>query len=138
MTSRLGDDLNDLNRAVATSLQRRGLLSVTMERTAAGAQADRQLDTWLQLARTEIPYRADDFDLSWVRAYLHGAGAAVLLEDAAYPALSQIGRRHAPGHADPDPNARDGWLDLTLASLAELEVARGVFLAGTVVSYPSH
>ena len=134
MTSRLGDDLN---RAVATSLQQRGLLTVTMERTAAGAQADRQLDTWLQLARTEIPYRAGDFDLR-VRSYLYGAGAAVLLEGAAYPALSQIGRRHAPGHADPDPNARDGWLDLTLASLAELEVARGVFLAGTVVSYPSH
>ena len=115
-----GIALGDLGRDVAASLEERELLSSTrMERTAAGERADRQLDLWLRLGATELPARAGDHDLSWVRAYLRGAGAAVLLADPAYPALAQVGRRDA-----------GGWLDVTCAALAELDLALGVVDAG--------
>ena len=43
----------------------------------------------------------------------------MLLVDAAYPALAQVGRRDA-----------GGWLDVTCAALAELDLALGVVDAG--------
>ena len=88
-----------LSGDVAAALQRRGLLSAEGERTPAGEQAEEELDVWLSLAR-----RAERFqhDGRWLRAYLRGAGASVLLVSAAYPALARFSQILARG-GEPDP-----------------------------------
>ena len=98
-----GRTLGALGRDLAASLAEHGLLAESrLERTEAGQEADRQLTVWLRLGVAELPDRAGDHDTAWARAYLQGAGSAVLLAERAYPALAQLARREP---------AAAGWLD---------------------------
>ena len=78
---------------MAGSLRNRKLLSAGKRLTAAGEQAWVQLDTWLDVSRD--PLKSWVHDQTWLRAYLAGAGAAVLLAELTNPgqkALHEIGR----------------------------------------------
>ena len=77
-----------LSGAVASSLQGRGHLSAARERTPAGDQAEQRLDEWLQIGKHTFPRWSHH--ASWRRAYLQGAGAAVLLLGSSHPAFMQI------------------------------------------------
>jgi hypothetical protein len=79
-----------MNGDVAASLQRRGLLSETNGRTDAGEQAEQQLDVWLDLSNKK--FRLWSHDPDWVRSFLGGAGAAVLLAEDCYPELTRVCR----------------------------------------------
>jgi len=88
-------------RDVAGSLRNRKLLSAGKRLTAAGEQAWVQLDTWLDVSRG--PLKSWVHNQTWLRAYLAGAGAAVLLAELANPdqkALHEIGRTLALGRPD--------------------------------------
>ena len=100
----------ELVAACVESLYEHGLARKPLSRTAAGEAADDALGEWLRLARGAFPERAGDHDLSWVRAFLTGAGAAVLLADSAIEALAGLARRL------PD----EPWLDVRVGAVGEL------------------
>ena len=125
-----------MERDVAGSLRRRGLLSTRNERTPAGERADHQLDAWLQLSGAKLARWSHD--RTWLCAYLSGAGAAVFLAGIAHPGhkpLQTIGRSlSAP--APPDQTfafTAEAWNagNLDFAALAEnLAGSFGVFDPG--------
>jgi hypothetical protein len=99
-------------RDVAGSLRNRKLLSETNRRSPAGEQAWLQLDAWLELSQG--PFKNWIHDQTWLRAYLAGAGTAVLLAEIANPGhkvLQQIGLVLAsePPTDQPYAVASDGW-----------------------------
>jgi hypothetical protein len=80
---------------VAGALRARGLLTDENRRTPAGAQADDELERWLELSR-QFP-RWSQRDDGWGRVYLQRAGAAVLLTGGALPPLVSFAQAHATG-----------------------------------------
>lgn len=97
---------------VASSLRNRGLLTVRNRRTPVGEEAWHELDAWLELARD--PLKSWIHDPTWLRAYVTGAGAAVLLAEIDYPGhptLQNIGRALAsnPPVAEPSELGPAWW-----------------------------
>ena len=79
-------------RDVASALRNRKLLSQLNRPSPAGKQACLELDAWLDVSRG--PWRNWAHDQTWLRAFLTGAGAAVLLAEIDNPGhkvLQQIG-----------------------------------------------
>ena len=106
----------------AQLLGRRGYASAEGRRTPEGDAAERRLDGWLDAGRA-FPARATEPDPSWARAYLSGAGAAVLLSADVLSGLA--------GHSRLLEDGTDGVFDLValrhdLATVGGLKGAVGV------------
>ena len=100
-----------VKRDVAGALRDRNLLTPANRCTPEGERARLQLAAWLDAG--EDPLRDWMHDQAWLRAYLEGAGTAVLLTEITspgYPVLQEIGRALA---ANPPTDKRfaasDGW-----------------------------
>lgn len=111
----------ELLAACTESLVSHGLMRKPVMRTEDGDAADDALGEWLRLARVEPVDRAGRFDLTWVRALLGGAGAAVLLADEAHGPLAGLAARV------PD----EPWLDGRLVAAAGLDEAVAVIDAAS-------
>ncbi|MDA0178726.1 hypothetical protein OJ997_00340 [Solirubrobacter phytolaccae] len=101
----LGKEDLALTAACVESLVEHGLARKPLTRTEDGVAADAAVGEWLALARGRFAERAAG-DATWATAFLHGAGAAVLLPDVALPALARCGERW------PD----EPWLDVRLGA----------------------
>lgn len=93
-TNRPGGIKGYVKRDVVGALRQRGLLTPDNERTRRGEDADQLLDEWMDLGTRHLwrQTRAAVGNRAWATAYLHGAGAAILLADELYPALARLGR----------------------------------------------
>jgi hypothetical protein len=102
-TNRSGGIKGYVKRDVIGVLQQRGLLSAKNERTGRGEDADGLLERWMDLGMRHLRRQTltAGGDRAWVRAYMQGAGAAVLLANELYPTLARL------GHSDRVANVSD-------------------------------
>ena len=122
-----------VKRVVGGALRSRKLLTPANRRTPEGERAWQHLDAWLEAG--DDPLRNWMHDQTWLRAYLAGAGTAVLLTEIAkpgHPVLQDIGRALA---ANPPTDKRfaasDGWdmsgLDIAAVAGSLDGIADGAF-----------